>query len=135
MQAELAAAEAAQRAASAQRDVAAWSLDQATLRAPVDGSLATRLVEPGQASGPGTPVLAIDGEGRELSMLLPAALALKPGQAVSLRSGGVEQASRVLRVAGRLEAGGVRRVFLDVPADAAVGSTWTATPAGATAAR
>ena len=130
VQAELAAAEAAQRAASAHRDGAAWSLEQATLRAPMDGTVATRLVEPGQAGGPGAPVMAIDGDGRELSMLLPAAMALKPGQAVTLRGAGVEQASRVLRVAGRLEAGGVRRVFLQVPADATVGSTWTATPAG-----
>ena len=133
VQAELAAAEAAQRAAGAQRDVAAWSLEQATLRAPIDGTVASRLVEPGQASGPGAPVMAIDGEGRELSMLLPAALALKPGQAVVLRSGGAEQPSRVLRVAGRLDAGGVRRIFLEVPADASVGSTWTATPAGTAA--
>ena len=133
VQAELAAAEAAQRAASAQRDVAAWSLEQASLRAPVDGTVTTRLLEPGQAGGPGAPVMAIDGEGRELSMLLPAAVALKPGQAVTLRNGGIEQASRVLRVAGRLEAGGVRRVFLDVPPQTAVGSTWTATLAGTTA--
>lgn len=126
VQAELAAAEAAQRTASGQRDTAAWSLEQATLRAPLDGTVATRLVEPGQASGPGAPVIAIDGTGRELAMLLPAALPLKPGQAVTLRQGTVEQASRVLRVAGRLEAGGVRRIFLDVPGDAAVGSTWTA---------
>lgn len=129
-QAELAAAEAARRAAIAQRDLAAWSLEQASLRATQDGTVALRLVEPGQASGPGTPVMAIDGEGRELSMLLPAALALKPGQAVRLRQGNSEQASRVLRVAGRLEADGLRRVFLTVPDDATVGSIWTATLVG-----
>lgn len=131
VEAEAAALEAAQRAASAQRDVAAWSLEQATLRAPMDGTVALRLLEPGQVGGPGAAVMAIDGDGRELSMLLPASVPLKPGQTLTLRSAGAEQASRVLRVAGRLEAGGVRRVFLAVPADAAVGSTWVAVLEGA----
>jgi len=132
VQAEAAALDAAQRAAIAQRDVATWSLEQATLRAPMDGTVAVRLLEPGQVGGPGAPVMAIDGDGRELSMLLPASVQLLPGQALTLRSAGAEQASRVLRVAGRLEAGGVRRVFLAVPADAAVGSTWVAVLAGST---
>lgn len=130
VQAEAAALDAAQRAAIAQRDVASWSLQQATLRAPMDGTVALRLLEPGQVGGPGAPVMAIDGEGRELSMLLPASMVIKPGQVLTLRGEGVEHASRVLRVAGRLEAGGVRRVFLAVPADAAVGSTWVAVLAG-----
>ena len=125
-QAELAAAEAAQRSASAQRDTAAWSLEQATLRAPVDGTVAARLVEPGQASGPGAPVITIDGAGRELTMLLPANVQVKPGQPVTLRSAGNETTSRVLRVAARLDAGGVRRVTLGVPDAAEVGSIWTA---------
>ena len=47
-------------------------------------------------------------------MLLPATLAVKPGQAITLRGTGTEQPSRVLRMAGRLEAGGVRRVVDDV---------------------
>lgn len=125
-QVELVAAEAAQRAAASQRDVAEWSLAQATLRAPVDGTVASRVVEPGQASGPGAPVITIDGEGRELTMLLPATVPVKPGQTVALRSPGSETTSRVLRVAARLEAGGMRRVTLQVPEAAEVGSTWTA---------
>ena len=125
-QTELAAAEAALRAASAQRDAAAWSLENATLRAPVAGVVATRQLEPGQAAGPGAPVLMIDGDGRELSLLLPASMSVKAGQSVTLRSAGGESSSRVLRVAGRLDAGGVRRVFLAVPESASVGSTWSA---------
>lgn len=124
-QAELAAAEAAQRAASAQRDAALWSLEHATLRAPLSGVVARRLAEPGQAAGPGAPALTIDGAGRELSLLLPASATLKPGQAVTLRHADGEVPSRVLRVAGRLEAAGVRRVFLTVPDHASVGSTWS----------
>lgn len=124
-QAELAAAEAAQRAASAQRDAALWSLEHATLRAPLSGVVARRLAEPGQAAGPGAPALTIDGAGRELSLLLPASVTLKPGQAVTLRHADGEVPSRVLRVAGRLEAAGVRRVFLSMPDHASVGSTWS----------
>lgn len=132
VQAEAAALDAALRSAVAHRDTAAWSLEQATLRAPMDGTVAFRPLEPGQVSVPGAPAMSIDGDGRELSMLLPASVSLKPGQTLTLRSRGTEQASRVLRVGGRLEAGGVRRVFLAVPADAAVGSTWVASLEGAT---
>ena len=133
VQAEAAALDAAQRATLAQRDLATWSMAQATLRAPMDGTVATRLIEPGQVGGPGAPAMAIDGDGRELSILLPASVPLQPGQGLMLRSAGAEQQpSRVLRVAGRLEAGGVRRVFLAVPAEAVVGSTWVAMLASAT---
>lgn len=131
VQAELAAAEAALRAVGAQRDAANWSLDHATLRAPLAGVVASRLVEAGQAAGPGAPVLTIDGDGRELSVLLPASQDVKAGQTVTLKSAGSESSSRVLRVAGRLDAGGVRRVVLSVPASAAVGSTWSVSLPGA----
>lgn len=124
-QERLAAAVAAHEGAVAQRDLAAWSLEHATLRAPVSGVVGVRMLEPGQATGPGAPVLVVDGEGRELSVLVPAGMAVKSGQAVRLRSGGTELASKVLRVGARLEAGGVRRVYLTAPAEAAVGSTWS----------
>lgn len=59
-----------------------------------------------------------------MAILVPAALALQPGQPVTLRQGEQTQPSRALRTAARLEAGGVRRVFLAVPEAAALGSTW-----------
>lgn len=129
--AELAAAEATLRSATAQRDAAAWSLEQATLRAPVSGVVASRALEAGQAIGPGAPVITIDGEGRELSMLLPAEAPLRPGDAVTLRQGQASIPSRVLRVSQRVETGGQRRVHLTAPAGAAVGSTWSVALAGA----
>lgn len=125
VQAEVRVAEAAARAATAQRDLADWSLQHATLRAPVAGVVASRSLEPGQAAGPGAPVLALDGSGRELSVLVPGRMAIKAGQPVQLRSDGADSVSRVLRVASRLEAGGVRRVFLTLPEGASVGSTWS----------
>ena len=127
VQAELASADAALRSAVAQQELAAWSLASASLRAPVDGVIGARTLERGQATGPGAPVFALDGAGRELAILVPGSLALKPGQAATLRSGSTELASRVLRTGGRLEVGGVHRVFLAVPDSAAVGSTWSAT--------
>ncbi len=125
LRAELGAAEAALQAAQAQRELAAWTLAQAVLRAPQAGVVAQRLLEPGQATGPGAPVITLDGAGRELVVMVPGSLALKPGQAAVLRQGTQELPSRVLRSAARLEAGGVRRVMLSVPETAAVGATWT----------
>lgn len=126
-QAELGSAESTVRSAKSQQEVAAWSLGQTSLRAPFDGVVATRNVEPGQASGPGVAAISIDGAGRELALLVPDKLSLKAGQAVSLRNGENQLKSKVLRISGRLEAGGVRKVFLTVPEDAAIGSTWAAT--------
>lgn len=126
VKAEVAAAEAALRGAQAQRELAAWSLGQAVLRAPLDGVIGSRSGEPGQAVGPGATVLTVDGQGRELSVLVPGSMALQPGQSVSLRHLGSDQPSRVLRIDGRLEAGGMRRIHLAVPDAAQVGSTWSA---------
>lgn len=122
---ELATAEAALNAALAQREQATWSLANARLRAPMNGVVALRSIERGQAAGPGAPALVLDGAGRELATHVPGALALKVGQAVSLQGAGQTHMSRVLRMAGRLDAGGVRQVWLAVPDAAAVGSTWS----------
>lgn len=127
VQAEAGTAEAALLAAQGQREAASWSLQHAVLRAPVDGVVGVRAIEPGQAAGPGAPVITLDGHGRELSVVVPEGLHLKAGQAISLLSGGQVLSSRVLRVGGRLEAGGLQRVHIAVPATAPVGSTWTVT--------
>lgn len=125
VQAELASTQAALRSAAAQRDSAAWSLEQATLRAPVSGVISARHLELGQATGPGTPVISLDGAGRELSVLVPASLALRPGQSVVLHNDVTRLDSQILRIGGRLETGGVKRVFLSVPEAAVIGSTWS----------
>ncbi|WCM93896.1 efflux RND transporter periplasmic adaptor subunit [Acidovorax sp. NCPPB 2350] len=135
VQAEQATADAALRSARAQRDLAAWSLEHARLRAPAAGVVATRTLEPGQTAGPGVPVMAIDGSGRELSIRVPGHLGLQAGQPAVLRSGAERLESRVLRVSGRLETGGVRQVFLSVPDTAPVGSTWSVAVASGAAAQ
>lgn len=123
--AELAAAESTLRSARAQQDVANWSLDNSVLRAPFAGVVAERVVEIGQAVAPGMPLLKIDGQGRELSLLLPAKMIFKPGDSVLMKGQGQNVSSQVLRVNGRLEAGGLRRVFFTAPDGADVGSTWS----------
>lgn len=126
IRAELAAAQAMQRSAQAQLAQARWSLEHASLRAPIDGIVATRTVEMGQTAGPGIPAISLDGSGRELSLLLPARQPIKPGQSIQLRGESLTVNSKVLRVGERMEAGGLRRVFLTVPENALVGSTWSA---------
>lgn len=122
-QADLASAEAALRAAQAQRELASWSLDRATLRATLDGSVGARHIEPGQQVPAGSPAFAIDGPGRELVVVAPGALRLAPGQPVRLSLGGKEVPSRVLKAHARLDAGGTRRIYVSVPEDATVGAT------------
>jgi len=131
VQAELAAAEASLKAAQAQRDAAIWALKQAELRAPIDGVLASRNLEVGQAVAPGAPVLTMDGAGRELLLNVPESLSIKLGQPVTLVQGQQRHASRVLRLGERLQAGGLRQLHLAAPASAAVGSTWSVQLAGA----
>lgn len=125
-QAELAASEAALQSALAQHELAVWSLANTSLRAPVDGVVAVRNLEPGQAAGPGAMSITLDGAGRELSMLLPASLKISPDQQVVLKGEAQALTSQVLRVSKRVEAGGVRRVFFSVPEEAEVGTTWAA---------
>ena len=125
IEAERSAAESGFQAARAQLNQAKWALDNAVLRAPFNGVIAERAVEMGQAIAPGLPVFKMDGEGRELSVLLPERMAFKAGHAVLLKNAGQLIPSRVLRANGRMEAGGLRRVFLAAPDDATVGSTWS----------
>lgn len=121
---ELAAADAALRSASTQHELATWAWERATLRATIDGMVGARHVEPGQSVSAGTPAFAIDGTGRELAVLLPGQQRVSVGQAALVSRPGQSISARVLQVASRLDAGGLRRVHLSVPDDAAVGDTW-----------
>ena len=127
VQLELASAQEAVNAAQAQHQQAAWAVEQVRLRSPINGVVSQRSLERGQATGPGAPVLVVDGGGRELAIQVPGSLSFKPGQAVTLNGQGAALQSRVLRSAERLDAGGVRQVWLAVPDAAQVGSTWSVT--------
>ncbi len=134
VQAEVQAARAAVAATEAQRAGAAWSREQVALRAPFDGRVASRQLEVGQVVGAGTPVLSLEGRGRELWLAVPGDLPLTAGQALTLRSTTGSAEGRVLQVGARLEAGGSRRVLLSAPDDWPTGAAvsvqlWPRAPA------
>lgn len=113
--AEVQAAHAAVAAAQAQRTAAAWNREHSELRAPFDGRIAMRQLEVGQTVGAGAPVLGLEGRGRELWLAVPGNLQLTPGQTLSMTGPSGNAEGRVLQTAGRLEAGGTRRVLLSAP--------------------
>jgi RND family efflux transporter MFP subunit len=125
LQLELASAEAALRSALANQAAVAWSMEQALLRSPITGIVGMRALEVGQVVGAGVPALVVDGAGRELVLTVPAQLPVAAGQALELRNGSETQTTQVLRTVARVEAGGVRKIYVAVPATATVGSTWS----------
>ncbi|MGB5302340.1 MAG: efflux RND transporter periplasmic adaptor subunit, partial [Gemmatimonadota bacterium] len=69
-------AEAALRTAEAMRDEAHAAREYVTLRAPFDGTVSARFVDPGDLASPGQPVLVISGAGGvKLEADVPAAMA------------------------------------------------------------
>jgi len=73
---ELDQAEAALRTAEAMRDEAYAAREYVTLRAPFDGTVSARFVDPGELASPGQPVLVISGAGGvKLEADVPAAMA------------------------------------------------------------
>lgn len=115
IQAETSAAEAALAAAEAQRTGSAWNRVQSELRAPFDGVVASRQLEIGQAVGSGMSVISIDGSGRELWAVLPAAIHLAVGQPAKLAAAHGEITSHLIRLNSRVEAGGARRGVFSLP--------------------
>jgi len=102
-QASLAAAQATFAAAQAGADVAAKSMDDTLLRAPISGQASQRLAQPGERVGVDARVLEIvDLSQLELAAALSAADALRVqiGQAATLQVEGSAQtvAARVVRV-------------------------------------
>jgi len=102
-QASLAAAQATFAAAQAGADVAAKSMDDTLLRAPISGQVSQRLAQPGERVGVDARVLEIvDLSQLELAAALSAADALRVqiGQAATLQVEGSAQtvAARVVRV-------------------------------------
>ncbi|MCD0494057.1 efflux RND transporter periplasmic adaptor subunit [Chromobacterium violaceum] len=124
LHAELQTATTALITAKAQQQQANWALQQASLRAPVDGVIGSRALALGQAVSPGSPAFTIEGAGRELALWLPAGIELSVGQSLSLLHEGQRHAGKVLRIAATLGAGGQRQVFVSAPSDAQPGDTW-----------
>ncbi|MDD5028396.1 MAG: efflux RND transporter periplasmic adaptor subunit [Rhodoferax sp.] len=102
-QANLAAAHATYAAALAASDIAAKTLGDALLRAPISGQISQRLAQPGERVSVEARIVEIVDLGRlELAATLPVADALqvKPGQLAHLQVEGTETqiAARVARI-------------------------------------
>lgn len=102
-QANLAAAQATYNAATAASEVAAKSLGDTVLRAPIGGQIAQRLAQPGERVGIDARIVEIvDLRQVEVEVALPAADALqvKPGQRASLQVNGSNAPfnARVVRI-------------------------------------
>jgi RND family efflux transporter MFP subunit len=116
------AARAALKAAEAEARLASVGLDDATLRAPFDGLVAVRHVEPGEKVSPDTPLLTlVDLSQLELAAAVPVSEvpALRVGQAVRFTVDGFGSRAfegRVERINPVAEAGTRQvMVYLAVP--------------------
>lgn len=72
--------------AESELQAAAASLDDAVIRAPLDGIVAMRRIEPGDMATPGTPLLTLEGKNYRVEAEVPESWAssLKRGQQVSI---------------------------------------------------
>ncbi len=116
---------AQKQSAQAQLDAARLRLDFATLRAPDDGVVSARLVQPGQVVGAGAELLRLIRDGRlEWRAELPEAdlVRVQPGMAVQLRGpAGEPIAGTVRKVSPALDAQSrTGTVYADLPAPGAL---------------
>lgn len=120
--ANLAAAEANHQAALAARDIARKTLTDTTLKAPLTGQVATRLVQNGERVGVDARVYElVDLSAFELEAALtpPQAASVQPGQKALLRVEGLSDPveARVARINPSVQAGSRSvLVYLQVPA-------------------
>ncbi len=124
------AAEAAARAADADRTAARFTQRFSTIAAPADGVVLARLAEPGQMLSAGTPVLLVGEFASGFVLRVPLSAAAVAGLAegapaqVVFRDGAASpMAARVIEIAGRAEPRtGTFQVELALPADPALRS-------------
>lgn len=123
-------AEAAARAADADRSAARFSQRFATIAAPTAGVVLARLAEPGQTLSAGTPVVILGEFGSGFVLRAPmaagdmAGLARGEAATVSFRDGAAPpMAARVIEIAGRADPRtGTFQVEFGLPADPALRS-------------
>lgn len=116
-EAALARARAGLTSAQAALDAAAASASYAEIRAPFDGIVTARYVDPGTLVAPGTPVLVVDDESR-----LRVSAAITPQLAVGLRPGGwldarIEGRPATARVEGLVPVPGTAMYDVDAVID------------------
>ncbi|MBP7655160.1 MULTISPECIES: efflux RND transporter periplasmic adaptor subunit [Pseudomonadota] len=114
------AAQAQLRVAESDRALAARALRQSELRAPFDGSVVARLLQPQADAAAGQAVLQVEGQGQlQAVATLPVAIAqrLTPGTLVQARRAGAPDVAYALRlrsVSSRLESGASVQAIFDV---------------------
>jgi RND family efflux transporter MFP subunit len=118
----LEAAQSKTRVAESDRDLAKRAFRQAEIRAPFDGSVVARLLQPQTDAGPGQTVLQIEGQGHtQVVAMLPANVGatLAPGASASgYRSNAPDKplTLRLRSVSTRLESGATVQAIFDLPA-------------------
>lgn len=122
--AEAASARQAVQAAMAARAMAARTVHETVLRAPANGIIVARNVQPSQIAAPGAVLFELDGGGmRDIKALVPADAArrLTIGQTVRFQAGGMAGTARVAGVSTETTAGGAvaTRFSIDGAAPAA----------------
>jgi RND family efflux transporter MFP subunit len=129
-QAELVRARRMQAQAAAGRDAAGAEvrgagtrLGYATVRAPFDGVVTARHVDPGAATAPGVPLLTIENpEAMRVEASVAEGLAVQPGDPVTIDVAGRSITARVTRLRPALDATSrAALVEIDLPRDAARG--------------
>jgi len=89
----------------AQRAEAGVFADYANVRAPIDGIVTARFVDPGAQAAPGMPLLTVeDDRTLRVETSAPEDLAVREGDAVAIEASGERIAARVTRVVGAVDA-------------------------------
>lgn len=123
-QAALEAAEADLQSAVAEQGIALHAADNVAIRAPFDGKVAARLLQPGAIVAAGNPVLRMEGTGRlQAIAALPMALSssLTPGQTVNAHVDTALSSTlrlTLLSVADRVDAASTVEAIFKVPTSA-----------------
>jgi len=117
--AELERARRAREQLVARRAEARVFADYTKVRAPIDGIVTARFVDPGSQAAPGMPLLTVeDDRAMRVETSAPEDLAVRVGDAVAIEAGGKRIAARVTRVVGAVDAASRSAIVqIDLPAE------------------
>jgi len=103
----------------AQRAEAGVFADYANVRAPIDGVVTARFVDPGAQAAPGMPLLTVeDDRTLRVETSAPEDLAVREGDAVAIEASGERIAARVTRVVSAVDAASRSAIVqIDLPAE------------------
>lgn len=104
-QAELARLVATRDEARAAATQAQAVLDYSSIRAPIDGIVSARFVDPGAQAAPGVPLVAIENEvATRIDANVPEQVVVRPGDTALVDSGAQRVSARVIRVQPSIDA-------------------------------